>query len=117
MRARWQDDPQVSRGSLRAWVASTQADGLQTPSKMSHVVGCEQRRVWKARLWKRVMEFMFHLLIRLYNPGSEVWEQSRGDGLGSHPKVQSVGWAGFEGRWADCRERQKMRLASKGLCG
>lgn len=24
-----------------------------------------------------VMEFMFHLLSHLYNPGSEIWEQSR----------------------------------------
>lgn len=92
MRSQWRDDPQVSRGSLRAWVAS-----LQMPSKILRAVGCEQRQVWKAWLWKGVMEFMFHLLSHLYNPGSEIWEQSRGDGLGSHPKVQSVGWAGFGG--------------------
>lgn len=86
------------------------------PSKMLHAVGCEQRQVWKVWLWKGVMKFVSHLLIHLYNPGSEICKQSRGDGLGSHPKVQSVGWAGLGG-WADCRERQKMRLASKGLCG
>ena len=53
------------------------------------------------------MELMFHLLIHLYNPGSEVWEQSRGDGLGSHPKVQSVGCMGFGGGGEQIAERDR----------
>ena len=42
-------------------------------------------------------EFMFHLLICLYNPGSEVWEAEQGRWAGKSPKGAKCGVDGVWG--------------------
>jgi len=44
-----------------------------------------------------VVEFMFHLLICLYNPGSEVWEAEQGRWAGKSPKGAKCGVDGVWG--------------------
>lgn len=52
----------------------------------------------------------------LYNPGSDLGAE-QGRWAGKSPKGAKCGVGRDLVGWVDCRERQEMRLAGKGLCG